>query len=1134
MRKLMKAVSSSGRFARRALVILVAGGAFAACDAGENRFERQAPELHEFTPNAESVAEGDTLTFTIDASGPRTITKVRLVLSGALEGDTIFDIEEPSTDVGGTVWIAIPEGTGPSAQLTVTAWAIDVAPDTSDERTATVQVTDATPPTATATVTPDQVGAGETIQIAVAAMDNRGVASLGAVVTDGAAYDTTLAEAVDPARVELTRTFELVAPEIDLGRMTVTPFAEDVNGMRSDGDSAVVTLADLHGPTFRSLETDPDSTIPLGDSLQVVVELADPAGIQRVTFVGLAYRGDASMGTDSVVERFETRTIEFPRPTQGPELPTEYELDPFLYTSDLDETEPVEISVIAEDALGNVSDTTKLMYVGGPDVAITYPPDGFGVGLNDQFSVRIAIEDATGIDSAQLVLSGDLNEVIALDSLLPARTDTPFVLIRSVQMPDVEGEVRLQARAWNPAEVSGQSRTVTVPVLQEAPSDTEPPVVSVTAERLVPTDAGDRMELLDRIRVTVSAFDNNSGLARVGMKAVAARAGVQHEITDHVLFNGSKSLEQFVFEVPVDSLYALFGIHGAATLDSILPESIDLRIHGFAADTTGQVACAVGTDEQRPCDPDTYAPDQYYEAADTAGLLLEIEAVRGVTVLLENRDATIADLAIDTVDDRLFLSNITDNLVEFLQLDADFRQNRFNDPVQVGSEPWGIFIGEREVSDAETGFGGISVTPGERARTLIVSNSGGTNMSLVHLDPNASLVQEVDVVRLRTPNSILYEIKEESDDFGGVRYTVEHYDLADRPQFLAQDSLLRIVYSTLGTEAAPTTTVRFVHVNPDPGSGADRPEDRFLLTGDMVDSEDESTVVLANVDSILVKPVALGSDSVRVFMHEPGYPDRVIYNTEWQAQIADAIAIVNAQLQAVMDARGMGTQAPMFYPFYMRGTWDFDALAWSDTTFVSASGDRGTIAIGEGAESPTGRIMLWHGEERAQISDEVQIGDLVNNASEQVLGVGLNQNGSLGVARGLEATYFFTPDLRLQGLYRQEELGGAGAAFHPEHDAVTDGGHTDGTGAGAAFTGTSEHSIDVVNTFHFNQVNKLVIRDDVVGPLRAGPPLATDNAGLTCPTDLDCVVAKLYGITSAGGVVIVNVRRRDLEPYAAP
>jgi hypothetical protein len=47
-----------------------------------------------------------------------------------------------------------------------------------------------------------------------------------------------------------------------------------------------------------------------------------------------------------------------------------------------------------------------------------------------------------------------------------------------------------------------------------------------------------------------------------------------------------------------------------------------------------------------------------------------------------------------------------------------------------------------------------------------------------------------------------------------------------------------------------------------------------------------------------------------------------------------------------------------------------------------------------------------------------------------------------------------------------------------------------------------------------------------VGPLRVSTPLSGETAG--CPGQ-DCIVAKLYGVTEKGTVVIVNVRTRDIR-----
>ena len=1094
----------------------------AAC--GENGFlppgsGGDEPAISSLALSPDPVTEGDTLTVTVQASGQRSITQMRFQFRGALVTELTRPVPDAANSIDREFRIAIPHGTGPDSMLRVDVIAIDAASIESGLVTDSVFVVDATDPSVTLVTSPGSIGSGDPLEVVVTASDARGLATIGYVVVDATTGDTVaVAEEVVPANaLEATLTDTISGPAINPTSLRVTGVAEDRSGRRGISTPRQVGLEDRLGPSLVILETRPDSTVPLGDSIQVRVEASDPAGIRRLIFIGLAARGDTLLGTDTVVTRFAQTMITFPRPGEST-LPETVVRAPYLRTADDSTSEALTIVVLAEDALGNVTEVTKNMYVGGPDVALVYPTQDVAFGVGQSFEVRVRISDNQGIDSAKVFLGGAMNTTQTL--ALPARTDTPFVATTTINLPATEGTVTLSARAWNPEEVAGQSHRINIDVLQSPPSDVSPPVVSVTAEMLVPENSKPRMELNDILRITVSARDEGSaGLERVGFKMIASRGGSNYTISGSTPFNGSNSLEEHVFAVTLRQLYAQFGITNIATLEDLLPEEIDLRIHGFAADTMGSLACSVGIEEQRPCTPATYTATGTYEAADSSGLLMELTVVRGHTVLLDNRQALIADLAVDTIDDRLFLSNITENLVEMLDLDEDPALNLFQSPVQVGSQPWGIFIGDRVVG------------PGDTARTLIVGNSGGTNVSLVQLDPNPANVQEVDVVRLRTPNAVLHEISERVNEAGQTTFLTlsPPYDFSDRPQFLAQDSLLRIVYSTVPTDAANTSTVRYIAMDPDPTSTADVPEARFLLHGNMVNAEANSTLALANIDSIQIRAFTDDSDSIRVFTHEPGYPDNLIFNTTWYSEVVLAVEDVTAQIDAIMTARGQGEEAPMFYPFLRRGSWLIENVGLSDTTFVSASGDRGRIAIGEGASEPTGRIILWDAAERAQLSSEIQILDLINNASERVLGVGLNWDGSLGVARGAGATYFFTPDLRLQGLYQQPQQGGAGATFHPDHDSVMDGGHTDASRTGVAFTGTPTRSVEVVNTFHFNRINELAIRDNIVGPLRSGPPLASDNGGQgrACAGE-DCVVMKLYGITDAGGVVIINVRRRDL------
>jgi hypothetical protein len=215
--------------------------------------------------------------------------------------------------------------------------------------------------------------------------------------------------------------------------------------------------------------------------------------------------------------------------------------------------------------------------------------------------------------------------------------------------------------------------------------------------------------------------------------------------------------------------------------------------------------------------------------------------------------------------------------------------------------------------------------------------------------------------------------------------------------------------------------------------------------------------------------------------------------------------------------------------WYVRGSkWELDRLALQDTTFVAASGDRQWVAFGEGGtgDEDTGRITLWNSN-TATIHSRLLVADLVNNASERVTGLDLNEDGSLGSASGNGASYFWSTDLRLQGSVTKTVPGGAGAVLHPSLPSFTPG--MPSSEQTLAFVGQADYTVRILDTTHFTERGQIHIRDRVVGPLRVGPPLPTDNGGLgaACVGE-DCVVLKLYAVTDGDGLVIVDVWRRDI------
>jgi hypothetical protein len=90
---------------------------------------------------------------------------------------------------------------------------------------------------------------------------------------------------------------------------------------------------------------------------------------------------------------------------------------------------------------------------------------------------------------------------------------------------------------------------------------------------------------------------------------------------------------------------------------------------------------------------------------------------------------------------------------------------------------------------------------------------------------------------------------------------------------------------------------------------------------------------------------------------------------------------------------------------------DASTIGLSDTTFVATSTQRNAIAFGEGVRE-FGRILFFQLQGGNLVGSSRESGDLIQNAADRVIGLGLNSDGSLGVARGSQV-YFFDSSLRL-------------------------------------------------------------------------------------------------------------------------
>ena len=1023
----------------------------------------------------DSVQAGRIVDLRVTARGVRPITEIRMRYRGAMESDVVIPVTPSRNEIVVETSVTLPAEVRDTV-LIISATAVDEAGTLSAPFTDLVRVRDTAPPSVTATLTQAQVSAGRTLAIRVAARDNVGLRQIGFAVVE-ADGDTvgTSSTLINTQGLTRDTTFNFLVPSsVTPQTLRVLGIAVDVANLRTVSAAASLAVIDSGVPLVSIQEPSPSATFPTGDSLLVTALLQDPTGIRSVTFKGIAIRTDPAQDT-RVVTRFSQRTVNFPQAPSNT-LPRDTTLSRYLQPIATDSTaEPVYIVVEATDSVGNVGTDTVVVSVGGPRVEIRTPANNSQVQTGGTLLIQaFAVDRTNGIDSLKIFVTGAQSAQFVYRGLASPdsiKRDTTLLITAT------SGSLAITAQAWNGQGVGGQTANpVTVNITTTAVADTAKPFVAFSLSQ------ASRIELDDSIAVSVQATDNGSaGLRRIGVVMIAlpdtSSVAPDTIMVDSVFTNARTGTIERTFNIRL----ADFPFEETDALR--LPRRFTLQVHAFALDTIGNCGAntsttlAAFTCERVPVGATLLRPDTAgYVRQASSGAQKVVTAVLGSSVKLPS-GGTIADAVIDSTNQRLFLSNLSRNRVEVL----DLSDTTFASPVQVGSEPWGMFINNARDS-------------------LMVANSGGTNVSFVPLN---TLVED-GPRRLLTQNNVLFNVTTTIAN-GIVRYSSVFFDFSDRPQFIAQDANDRLLYSTKPTGAAPDGTIRVVEEIP---GGV--PEVHILFNDDALTPADNTTAI-ARIDSLRIFSGGPSDDQIALYDHVPGFPATVIVSPITSLDLAIDF----------MEANGSDIIA-------LDGAWDQDDVGLSDTTYVSASGDREIIAFGEGAVGPTARIMLWNADQQ-QVSDAITVTDLVGNASERVLGVALDINGAIGAARGSESTYFFsngvntTGDLRLQGVFSDGVAGGAGGvALHPAH--VYTGAST---GVTLSFIATSNRTIKIVDTFHFFEKGEVPIRDNIVGQLRAAFPHAGENT--VASNDPNFIVVKLYGITATGEVVIVNIRNKDID-----
>ncbi|MBA3645937.1 MAG: hypothetical protein H0W63_07130 [Gemmatimonadaceae bacterium] len=464
----------------------------------------------------------------------------------------------------------------------------------------------------------------------------------------------------------------------------------------------------------------------------------------------------------------------------------------------------------------------------------------------------------------------------------------------------------------------------------------------------------------------------------------------------------------------------------------------------------------------------------YAKLANGADRTDTVIVVAGVTRPLP-LGGVVADAYYHAGKDRLYLTNIVRNQVEVFNLaDSSFRK-----AVDVGSRPWGITVRPA----ARNG----SVTD-----TLLIANSGGTDISYVNLNGGAT---GLEVKRYALPNIIVYGITTvKSTTANGLDFQQRtKFDFSDRPQYIGTTC-------KDGGAGACGDVILTYTTTPTPGQTS--PFDKRNGT---IRWENLSRPTIDYQKSHFFYEQAVGQAAGRADTLEI---------VRYDANTGDSVTLVPYS-QTV----GTGLAARKF-SLVVR----LPEIAFRDTTFLRNSGNFQRAIMGEGGALLGSRAMGFDVNPGFQttaldgngvavalqtpvidkgVTGAAAVSDQVANTFQQVSGVGINFDGSLGGVRG-DSTYIFNPNLRLQGLL-QTTLSNSGFDFHP----LNTGPNSFPLTSRLAFAASAQPNIEIYDTRCYQLVGSIPIRDPIIGPIKAALRPTTGELMLIGVTARGVVVARL-------------------------
>ncbi len=447
-----------------------------------------------------------------------------------------------------------------------------------------------------------------------------------------------------------------------------------------------------------------------------------------------------------------------------------------------------------------------------------------------------------------------------------------------------------------------------------------------------------------------------------------------------------------------------------------------------------------------------------------------IIVVNGLTKALP-AGGQVADAIYNPNRNEVYLTNIAlDRLEVFSVTDTSFKT-----AIPVGSRPWGLALWPRD-----------TVT-GANADTVIVANSGGTDVSIV----DVSLGQQrrrhqLPLFRVQTVHS---KVDPASST---IQKEITEYTVSDRPEYVGAVCRGAATCNPAGAGDVVivySTTPTLGQSNPLPRRGTVRWEN---LTSAVPSSHFlwEQAGALFTSDN----------DTLQLFVNRgPSVPEEMV--------LGSLCGRIVSKLQ----------------------------LGFLDTTLVRNSGNFARVIIGEGGSSVAPALVYARavsydvalgvvtnacaGTDVEQVDRGVapalEVRSFIANTAIPVRSVGINFNGLVNLIRA-DSVYVLDKNLRLKGL-----MSTAGPNYGMDLNFIHDFDPNTGTSPSGltnadriAFLASPDPQIDVYDTFYFGKITSIPIRDPVIGPLRVAK-LASGTQILIGVTAKGVVTVRLPAVTNS-------------------